>query len=135
MQQADLKITALICTYNRADLLAEVLASLELQSIPQSMFEIVIIDDGSVDQTAAVVNAYEQRLPIRYFYQENSGLAAAKNYGVTQTRAPIVVFMDDDDIASARLLEELSTRIKDMRGRTSPFWGILSLRRRLPDNR
>ena len=106
MGQGDPKITALICTYNRADLLAEVLASLELQSLPQSLFEIVLINDGSVDRTADVVNAYEQRLPIRYFYQENSGLAAAKNYGITKTKAPIVLFMDDDDIASPRLLEE-----------------------------
>ena len=93
MGQGDPKITALICTYNRADLLAEVLASLELQSLPQSLFEIVLINDGSVDRTADVVNAYEQRLPIRYFYQENSGLAAAKNYGITKTKAPIVLVM------------------------------------------
>jgi glycosyltransferase involved in cell wall biosynthesis len=104
--QTDLKITVLICTYNRADLLAEVLATLELQTLPQSLFEIVLINDGSADQTGDVVKAYEQRLPIRYFYQENAGLAAAKNYGITQTRAPIVLFMDDDDTASPRLLEE-----------------------------
>jgi len=104
--QTDPKITALVCTYNRADLLEKVLASLEQQTLPQSMFEVVLINDGSVDQTADIVKAYEQRLPMRYFHQENAGLAAAKNYGIRHATAPLVLFMDDDDEASPRLLEE-----------------------------
>ena len=99
-------ITVLICTYNRAQYLEQVLLSFERQTISQDRFEIVIINDGSTDDTANVADHFKGRLPIRYLYHDNAGLAASKNRGITESKSPIVLFMDDDDIASPKLLEE-----------------------------
>ena len=127
------EITALICTFNRSYYLRMVLDTLSKQSISSSRFEVVIIDDGSNDKTKQVSAEYQKRLPIRYFYQENSGLAAAKNHGISVARAPIIVFMDDDDVADSRLLEEhLSTHKKfpwnnyAVLGHTNLDWQIVN---------
>ncbi len=99
-------ITALICTYNRAYYLEKVLLSFEEQTLSKSEFEILLINDGSDDDTADVVDKFKNRLPIRYFFHENMGLAASKNRGIEEAKAPIVVFVDDDDVATSQLLEE-----------------------------
>ena len=66
----------------------------------------VVVDDGSSDETKDIVMSFVDKLPLRYFYQENAGLAAAKNSAIEAANGPIVVFRDDDDLASPRLLEE-----------------------------
>lgn len=99
-----LEISALLTTYNRAHLLPQVLEGLARQSLDSSKFEILAIDDGSSDSTPAVLAAWQDRLPMRIFRQNHAGLAAAKNLGVFAARAPILVFLDDDDVAEPDLL-------------------------------
>ncbi|SEA43347.1 Glycosyl transferase family 2 [Nitrosospira multiformis] len=99
-------LSVVICTYNRASLLVKVLESLCKQTLPAERFEIVIINDGSTDDTETAANVYAKKLPLRYFYQRNAGLASAKNHGLFASRGDLVFFMDDDDVASEVLLEE-----------------------------
>lgn len=98
------EISAILTTYNRAHLLPQVLGGLEAQTLSPDRFEIVVIDDGSTDETQAVLQAWEGRLPMRVLRQAQSGLAAAKNLGIFACRSPIVVFLDDDDVAGPDLL-------------------------------
>jgi len=100
------KISALFSTYNRADLLDKALASLLTQTLPRDQFEVIVINDGSIDNTHEVCSRYAGHLDLRYAFQENSGLAEGKNHALRLAQAPIVVFMDDDDVADNRLLEE-----------------------------
>lgn len=103
-------VSALFSTFNRAGLLREALDGLVRQTLPVAEFEVVIVDDGSSDNTREVVGEFSHLLNIKYAYQENSGLAAGKNAAVRMATAPIVVFMDDDDVAAPELLaEHLST--------------------------
>ena len=99
-------LSVVLCTYNRAELLLRTLDSLCRQSLDKAVFEIVVIDDGSTDDTRQVVQAYESLLPLRYSRQRNAGLGSARNHGVFLSRGEILVFHDDDDIAGPRLLEE-----------------------------
>jgi glycosyltransferase involved in cell wall biosynthesis len=99
-------IAAIIATHNRADLLRRTLESLTRQTLPRADFEAVIVDDGSADQTREVVQSFLDRLPIRYAFQRNAGLASARNHGVYLTLAPILLFLDDDDVAEPALLAE-----------------------------
>jgi glycosyltransferase involved in cell wall biosynthesis len=101
-----LPLSVVICTYNREYYLNLSLQSLISQTLPVDRYELIIIDDGSADKTSAVVDSYKDKLPIRYFFQENSGLAAAKNHGLVAALGDIIFFFDDDDIASPSLLEE-----------------------------
>jgi glycosyltransferase involved in cell wall biosynthesis len=98
------EISAILTTYNREKLLPRVLDALTRQSIDLSRFEILAIDDGSSDSTPDILADWARKLPLRTFRQNHAGLAAAKNLGVLAAQAPIIVFLDDDDVAERDLL-------------------------------
>ena len=95
-------ISAVVCTYNRAESLRETLQSLKRQVLPEDAWlEIVIVDNNSQDDTRAVVED-EARLsawPIRYVFEGRQGLSCARNAGIRAAVGPIVAFLDDDVIA------------------------------------
>jgi len=99
-------ISAILCSYNRAALLRRALQALCTQSLAAEQFEVLLIDDGSTDDTAAVATEFQQLLPLRYIHQPNAGLAAAKNHGIEQARGPIVLFVDDDDVMDPDCLRQ-----------------------------
>jgi GT2 family glycosyltransferase len=99
-------LSGILCTFNRAELLSQTLESIVGQSLDQSDFELIVIDDGSSDHTRKAVESFEGRLPVRYVYQANAGLASAKNHGIYCSRAPVLLFLDDDDVCSPTLFEE-----------------------------
>src|SRR5262245_34490850 len=100
------ELGVVVCTYNRAGLLAGTLESLRRQSLDRRAFEVIVVDDGSTDGTAGVVAEYASALPIRAVTQRHGGLGSAKNHGLFVTEAPIVFFMDDDDLADPDLLAQ-----------------------------
>ncbi len=109
----DTRISVIVPTYNRADLIAETLNSILKQSHKPA--EIVVIDDGSSDNTEAVVRRYGSA--IRYVYIENSGGCRARNVGVDVTSSPWIAFCDSDDLWDPRKLElqiKLSTANPDV---------------------
>ncbi len=99
-----IEISGILTTHNRASLLPDVLRGLEQQTLAQSRFEILAVDDGSTDETPRILAEWSQRLPLRILRQNPAGLAAAKNLGVLAARGPILVFLDDDDVAAPGLL-------------------------------
>jgi glycosyltransferase involved in cell wall biosynthesis len=99
-------ISVLVCTYNRAELLRLALDSFVAQEGPDLPFEVVVVDDGSTDHTREVVESFRGKMPLRYSRQSNSGVASARNHALLLARGSLVLFHDDDDIASPRLLSE-----------------------------
>ncbi|MEM5772525.1 MAG: glycosyltransferase family 2 protein [Candidatus Aenigmatarchaeota archaeon] len=99
-------LSVILCTYNRSDLLFQSLNSLTYQTLSKKLFEVVVIDDGSDDNTYEIVKKFVDKLNIKYFFQENSGLASARNHGIYASDGDILYFFDDDDVASKNLLEE-----------------------------
>ena len=97
-------ISVIVPTCNRSDLLKSSLESLTNQSVPKHRYEIVVIDDGSIDATADVCQAFSLRVRLKYFRIENSGISAAKNLGVFASGGSILLFFDDDDIADRNLI-------------------------------
>ena len=106
---SDVAVSVVIPTYNRSALLRRCLLSLSDQDYPGG-YEVIVVDDGSEDDTARVVAALEGqvRFPIRYFFQPNQGPAAARNLGIAHVRGKITAFIDDDHIASATWLSQIS---------------------------
>jgi len=99
-------ISVVIPTYNRAELLAASLDSLVQQTLPRHEYEVIVVDDGSADETGEICRGFEGSLAIRYFRLRHAGIAAAKNLGIFSAMAPILYFFDDDDVAHADLLRQ-----------------------------
>lgn len=88
-------VTVSIATRNRANFLPDAINSVLAQTVQD--FEIIIVDDGSTDNTQEVIEAFADSR-IRYFSQENRGIAAARNRAVREARGRYVAVLDDDDI-------------------------------------
>ena len=97
------RVTVLIPTYNAAAYLTETLESVCTQTFRD--FELLIVDDGSRDDTLAMARRFESRLTLRIIEQANAGPAAARNNGVRQAHGEYVAFIDSDDLMMPRRLE------------------------------
>ena len=109
-------ISIIICTRNRAALLGECIEGFSSQEYPNSQYEIVVIDDGSSDETPEVVRSLQSSAPlpvIRYVPQSHQGLNAARNAGIRNARGAVVLFFDDDQIAPPGFLEKVSALLAE----------------------
>lgn len=107
-------VSVIIPTYNRRDVLNRVLQAYLRQTRLECVAEILVIDDGSTDGTRDITSAFETQLPIRYLRQANQGPAAARNWGIREAKAPILLFTDDDIIPDPELIAtHLSTHDKN----------------------
>ncbi|HEX2227379.1 MAG TPA: glycosyltransferase [Candidatus Binatia bacterium] len=102
-------VSVVIATYNRAELLAQTLDSVLGQRF--TGYEVIVVDDGSTDATAAVVQGYGDR--VRYLYQENHGPSAARNLGVRHARGAWIAIQDSDDLCAPNHLESLYAYAKE----------------------
>ncbi len=87
-----MKISVIIPTYNRYKFLKRALASVYAQTYPP--FEVIVIDDGSTDNTSHIQKDFPQ---INYIYQENSGVSSARNLGINKSTCRWIAFLDSDD--------------------------------------
>ena len=101
-------ISVIIPTYNRCNSLLLALRSLDNQKIPNEDFEVIVVDDGSTDNTEQVcLNQFN--FDLQYKYQSNHGDAAARNTGARMARGDFLVFLDDDIRIEPGYLEGLSS--------------------------
>jgi GT2 family glycosyltransferase len=90
-------VSVIVPTYNRAYCLARTLDSVLAQTHPR--FEIIVIDDGSTDETKTLVsNSYGHDARIKYFRQENQGVTAARNQGLVRAQGDYIALLDSDDV-------------------------------------
>jgi len=82
-------------TYNYGHYIEEAIDSVLAQDFPPQQMEILVVDDGSADDTADRVRKYGDR--IKYFYKTNGGQASSLNFGIERARGEIVAFLDGDD--------------------------------------
>jgi len=108
MRAAD--ISVVICTYNRADVVTRAIRSVLDQQ--GADFEVVVVDDGSTDETRAVVQA-ERDERLTYVHRANGGLSAARNSGVAASRGRLVTFLDDDDELLPGCLSRVAATAKE----------------------
>jgi glycosyltransferase involved in cell wall biosynthesis len=87
-------VSVIIPVYNCERYLAEAIESVLSQTYRS--VEVIVVDDGSVDASASVAKQFVP--PVRYYYQPNSGLAAARNHGVDLSKGDFLAFLDSDDI-------------------------------------
>lgn len=125
-----LAVSVIIPTYNRAEFVNEAIASVLAQTY--APVEILVVDDGSTDETAAVVRGFGAR--VQYLYQVNRGPAAARNVGILQARGDALAFLDSDDLwvpqaldwCVARLEDESAPRVDLAAGLSQQFQRVLA---------
>ncbi|MGA9115923.1 MAG: glycosyltransferase family 2 protein [Bacteroidota bacterium] len=106
-------ISAVIPTYNRARTVVRAVQSALAQTRPPD--EIIVVDDGSRDETASVLEEFAPR--IRLIRQENAGASAARNRGVREAAGDWIAFLDSDDLWEGRHLERMAAAIGGTGGR------------------
>jgi len=126
----NVRVTAVICTHNRASYLRGALGSLLEQTLNPDHYEILIVDNASTDDTKRVVDdVMSRRSGLRYLQAPRVGVSRARNVGWREARAPYVAYLDDDAIAEPTWLAGMldffeSTRPRPgaVGGRILPIW-------------
>jgi glycosyltransferase involved in cell wall biosynthesis len=88
------RVSVILPTYNRAWIIEEAVASVLAQTFPD--FELIVVDDGSTDDTRTRLSRYGDR--VRYFYQRNQGVSAARNTGMQHATGGLIALLDSDDL-------------------------------------
>ena len=118
------EVSVIIPAYNRCAMLLEAIASVLAQSAPA--FELIVIDDGSTDGTSENERLRRMSETIRIERIDHRGPAAARNRGVALARAPLIAFLDSDDLWSPTKLERQLAFMRDNPGcaisQTSEIW-------------
>ena len=94
-----MRISVILCTYNRCQILGRALESVAASKLPESVtWEVIVVDNNSSDQTRQVTEDFCQRHPgrFRYVFERCPGKSFALNTGVRTSGGDILAFMDDD---------------------------------------
>lgn len=104
------RVSVVIPAYNCADTLPACLHAIFAQTYPRGQFEVIVVDDGSSDETAAIARdaGAKGRLSLTVISQANAGPAAARNAGIRAARGAIIAFTDADCLAAPNWLESLA---------------------------
>lgn len=105
-------ISIIIPTFNRVDSLVRSIGNICDQDFPIDEYEIIIIDDGSTDDTREKIKSLQKennKYSIQYFNQENKGPATARNLGIKNAKGNIILFIGDDIIPAPHFIKEHSS--------------------------
>lgn len=113
-----LKYSIIIPVYNRPDELAELLESIENQTY--NNFEVIIIEDGSINRCVEVVDFFKSKLDIHYYFQQNTGQGFARNTGFKYAKGNYFIVLDSDALIEPNYLQivdnQITTRSLDLYG-------------------
>ncbi len=117
-------LTVLLATKNRAGILREVLDSYCQLLPPESGWKLVVVDNGSTDETRQTVASFKDRLPLEYLFEPAPGKNAALNTGLEKLEGDLAVFTDDDAFPNPNWLIELR-KAADAHTDFSIFGGVV----------
>lgn len=109
------RVSVVLCTYNRADVVSTTIDAVlaqEIDGVVAGGLELVIVNDGSTDGTAAVLDGIAD-VRVRVVHRENGGLCVARNTGLEDAGGRWIVFLDDDDVPNPGWLAALTAHVED----------------------
>ncbi len=115
LPEPDKRVSVIIPTYNEALHVRDCLDSLLNQTLPAADYELILVDDGSKDNTLQILHDYAAKYPerVRVFQQQHGGPALARNYGAQRARGKILSFLDADMKFASDFVEKLATPIEN----------------------
>lgn len=114
---SDIKISVIVPAYNIAGYVEKCMDALIAQSFQE--FEVIVVDDGSTDQTPEILDSYAKREQrIQVIHKENKGVSAARNLGIEKAQGEYILFFDGDDFCDKDTLAELYQLIKSKQADT-----------------
>jgi glycosyltransferase involved in cell wall biosynthesis len=111
-----MKITVILCTYNRCQSLKKALESVAISILPTSIeWDVLVVDNNSNDLTRPEVEKFCQRYPgrFRYLFEKQPGKSFALNAGIREARGDVLAFMDDDVTVDPTWLQNLTAPLQD----------------------
>ena len=115
-----LLFSLIIPVYNRPNEIDELLNSLVKQTYPNS-FEVIVVEDGSTNSSEEIIKSYSRKLNIKYFFKENSGAGASRNFGMQQASGNYFIIFDSDCIIPSKYLVEVENAL--IKNYTDAFGG------------
>lgn len=106
------KISVIIRSHNSAKFINKAIKSALKQTLSKKMYEIVVVDDGSTDNTRKILKSYGKK--IRLFLRKKSGPIKAVNFGIKQSEGEYIVLLDADDTFKPTILKEMLEVIKEV---------------------
>lgn len=110
---SEYRFSVIIPSYNRADEVVDLIQSLQAQTFGHARFEVLIVDDGSTDDTEGKVGELSAQVDFRlcFFRRDHEGPGPARNYGMSQAQGAYFLFIDSDCLADAEWLKEINSAI------------------------
>lgn len=108
------KISFIVPVYNNEKTIEKTLNSILNQNNKDIDFEIVVINDGSTDNSKNIIEKYKSNENIRIFNKENEGIATTRNFGVDHAEGEYIIFVDGDDYVEKSLLDDINDYIEKM---------------------
>ena len=122
-------VSIIICTYNRAESLRQMLTTCCELEIPQGLqWELIVVDNNSTDDTKRLCESFGGKLPLRYLFEPRQGKSVALNRGIHEALASLLLFTDDDVDVDKHWLSNLWTaaarhpEVSFLGGRVTPRW-------------
>lgn len=103
-------LTAIICTYNRAKYIGNLLESIAVNDLPKSEYEILLVDNNCTDNTREICETFAEAhkdVNFRYVVEPEQGLSAARNKGIKEAKGDILVYIDDDALVDTWYLRTI----------------------------
>ena len=107
-----MKLSVIICTYNRDKYIYNVLKSIAGNDFPPEKFEIILVNNNSTDNTESECNRFHSDFPqteFHYFIEKNQGLSHARNRGIKEAKGDILIYVDDDATVNKKYLQAYCT--------------------------
>ncbi|MDU2673168.1 MAG: glycosyltransferase [Clostridium sp.] len=124
-----MKVSVVICTYNRESYLKLCLEGLFKNNEDRSLYEVIVIDNKSTDNTRQIVESFKVNEEIRYVYEERVGLSNARNRGINEANYDIIAYLDDDAIPEKGYINNIicgfnEHQVKCGGGKIIPIWTV-----------
>lgn len=104
-------VSIIICSLNGAAYIADCLRSIQSQTYPADKREVIVIDDGSIDETSSIARSFDGVRVIRF--EENKGIPIARNAGLNAAQGDLIAYIDSDCVAEPQWLEQVVPAFSD----------------------